>query len=214
MVRSLARLSRLNWTTSPASFPSVTPTREDTDCDPALPDHLAPIARPRRLHVRRGREAQGRHAWGTPARRAYYLFRGDLANWVRQGDKKSATWPLEDGILTVKGGNIQTRALYRDFVLHVEFNVPYMPDKHGQARGNSGVYLDGIYELQVLDSYGRSSRATIARNLSADHPQRQCVQASTPVADLRRDLPRRAGKDGRTEKARLDGRSNGIRRSR
>src|SRR5262249_55164256 len=90
----------------------------------------------------------------VPPDGACYLFRGDLANWVRQGDKKPATWPLEDGILTVKGGNIQTRGLYRDVVLHVEFNVPYMPDKKGQARGNSGVYLDGIYELQVLDSYG------------------------------------------------------------
>ncbi len=38
--------------------------------------------------------------------------------------------------------------------MHVEFNVPYMPDKTGQGRGNSGVYLGGIYELQVLDSYG------------------------------------------------------------
>ncbi len=38
--------------------------------------------------------------------------------------------------------------------MHLEFNIPYMPDAKGQARGNSGVYLQGNYELQVLDSYG------------------------------------------------------------
>src|SRR5205823_7252125 len=47
---------------------------------------------------------------------------------------------------------------FGDFQLHVEFNVPYMPKAKGQARGNSGVYLDGTYELQVLDSYGLKSQ--------------------------------------------------------
>ena len=47
-----------------------------------------------------------------------------------------------------------TEKTFGNFELHVEFNVPYMPDAHGQARGNSGVYLTGNYELQVLDSYG------------------------------------------------------------
>jgi hypothetical protein len=89
-----------------------------------------------------------------PPEGAYYLFGDDLANWVRQGDRKPATWPIQDGVITVKGGNIMTRGDYRDFALHVEFNVPLMPDQHGQARGNSGVYLQGLYELQVLDSYG------------------------------------------------------------
>ena len=47
-----------------------------------------------------------------------------------------------------------TRKRFGDFKLHLEFNVPYMPKARGQGRGNSGVYLDGTYELQVLDSYG------------------------------------------------------------
>jgi hypothetical protein len=47
-----------------------------------------------------------------------------------------------------------TRKRFGDFQLHLEFNVPYLPKEHGQARGNSGVFLGGIYELQVLDSYG------------------------------------------------------------
>src|SRR5947209_14748692 len=41
-----------------------------------------------------------------------------------------------------------------DVRLHLEFNVPYMPEARGQKRGNSGVFLAGVYELQVLDSYG------------------------------------------------------------
>ncbi len=51
-------------------------------------------------------------------------------------------------------GDIMTEKTFANFELHVEFNVPYMPNARGQARGNSGVYLTGNYELQVLDSYG------------------------------------------------------------
>ena len=47
-----------------------------------------------------------------------------------------------------------TEKRFGDFQLHLEFNVPYMPKERGQARGNSGVYLAGSYEVQVLDSYG------------------------------------------------------------
>jgi hypothetical protein len=46
-----------------------------------------------------------------------------------------------------------TRKRFGDFQLHLEFNVPYMPKARGQGRGNSGVYLTGNHELQVLDSY-------------------------------------------------------------
>ena len=58
------------------------------------------------------------------------------------------------GVVTVGRGNIRTREKFGDFRMHLEFNIPYMPEAKGQARGNSGVYLQGIYELQVLDSYG------------------------------------------------------------
>src|SRR5262249_25636613 len=51
-------------------------------------------------------------------------------------------------------GPIMTAKRFGRLLLHLEFNVPYMPTARGQARGNSGVYLEGIYELQVLDSYG------------------------------------------------------------
>jgi hypothetical protein len=47
-----------------------------------------------------------------------------------------------------------TKQKFTDFRLHIEFRTPFMPEARGQARGNSGVYLQGRYEVQVLDSYG------------------------------------------------------------
>ena len=79
---------------------------------------------------------------------------GDLAqNWVTQNGQP-AKWPVANGAMTSRGGNIYTKEKYKDFQLHVEFKVPYMPDGKGQGRGNSGVFLQGRYEIQVLDSYG------------------------------------------------------------
>ena len=87
---------------------------------------------------------------------AKVLFDGtSLDAWTRR-DGKPATWPVSDGIFTVGAGtgDIQTKDKFGSFRMHVEFSVPYMPKATGQARGNSGIYLDGVYELQVLDSYG------------------------------------------------------------
>lgn len=56
-----------------------------------------------------------------------------------------------DGLLEV---GADTRRPYRDFSLHVEFRTPYMPTARGQGRGNSGVYIQGRYEVQILDSFG------------------------------------------------------------
>ena len=89
-----------------------------------------------------------------PPEGAIVLFDGkNLDAWTTR-DGKPAGWTVADGIVTVGRGDIQTGRRFGDFTLHVEFNVPYMPKARGQARGNSGVYLGGIYELQVLDSYG------------------------------------------------------------
>lgn len=91
----------------------------------------------------------------TP-KQAEILFDGkDLAQWVaRQGGE--VRWKVQDGYAEVVPGtgDIYSQARFTDFQLHVEFWLPLMADKTGQARANSGVYLQGRYEIQVLDSYG------------------------------------------------------------
>jgi hypothetical protein len=92
-----------------------------------------------------------------PPEGAIVLFDGkSLDNWVKTDGKTPAAWPLkEGGAMQSQGGNIITREKFGGkFKLHVEFRVPYEPEKKGQARGNSGVYVQGRYEVQVLDSYG------------------------------------------------------------
>jgi hypothetical protein len=85
---------------------------------------------------------------------AIVLFDGkDLSGWVGRGDKE-AGWKVEDGYMEVKGGDILTKEKFGpDFRLHVEFWLPLMEKASGQGRSNSGVFLQGRYEIQVLDSY-------------------------------------------------------------
>src|SRR5262245_26597337 len=64
-----------------------------------------------------------------------------LEGWVKRDGKTPAEWPMADGVVTVGRGDIQTKQRFGDFKLHLEFNVPHMPQARGQARGNSGVYL-------------------------------------------------------------------------
>jgi hypothetical protein len=86
---------------------------------------------------------------------ALVLFNGkDLDGWVTK-DGRPAPWKVENGYLEVipGTGDILTREEFGDCRLHVEFWVPLMPDDHDQARGNSGIYIQSRYEVQILDSY-------------------------------------------------------------
>ena len=97
----------------------------------------------------------------APPPGADVLFDGkDLSKWTGRGNIKPAPWKIENGVVTAGGGDIQTREDFKDFRLHLEFMTPYMPDKKGQARGNSGVIIQGRYEIQVLDSYGKEHPGT------------------------------------------------------
>ncbi len=59
---------------------------------------------------------------------------------------------IEDGHLL--GVPAITKDKFESFLLHIEFRTPFMPTARGQGRGNSGVYLEDQYEVQVLDSFG------------------------------------------------------------
>jgi len=100
-----------------------------------------------------------------PPAGAVVLFDGSsLDEWVKTDGKSRAAWRLVDGgamqvVSGRAGGSIMTRRLFDGhFKLHIEFRIPYMPAATGQARGNSGVYLQGRYEVQILDSYGLNSQ--------------------------------------------------------
>jgi hypothetical protein len=89
-----------------------------------------------------------------PPSDAMVLFDGkDLSKW--RGRNGDAQWEVHDGVFTVKKGtgDIETRDVFGDFQLHIEWRIPTDIDGQGQARGNSGVFLQGRYEVQVLDSY-------------------------------------------------------------
>ena len=90
---------------------------------------------------------------------AVVLFDGtaasEAAHWTGRHDHKPAAWPVADGAMTSFKQDIVSNDRFGDFTLHVEFCEPLMgPEVKGQQRGNSGVYLQGRYEIQVLDSYG------------------------------------------------------------
>lgn len=76
------------------------------------------------------------------------------ANWLARNGSNPAPWKVVNGALVAKGGDILTKERFVDYQLHVEFKTPYMPEAKGQARGNSGVFMQGRYEIQVLDSFG------------------------------------------------------------
>jgi hypothetical protein len=95
-----------------------------------------------------------------PPKDAIILFDGKtLDGWIKRNGKGKPTWKLLDGTMQAQGGDIISRDKFDGaFKLHVEFRVPYMPQATGQGRGNSGVYLQGRYEVQILDSYGLQSK--------------------------------------------------------
>jgi len=80
---------------------------------------------------------------------ATVLFGGtDMSAW--QGGEK---WQVADGVATAKGGGITSKQPFGSCQLHVEWAAPSVVTGSGQGRGNSGVYLQGLYEVQILDSY-------------------------------------------------------------
>jgi len=87
---------------------------------------------------------------------AIVLFDGtDLDAWLSSKDSTAAPWHLnKSGSMTVKdkSGDIQTKQNFGDMQLHIEWKSPAEVRREGQNRGNSGIFLNGIYEIQVLDN--------------------------------------------------------------
>ncbi|WP_210463902.1 3-keto-disaccharide hydrolase [Rufibacter roseolus] len=84
---------------------------------------------------------------------AIVLFSGkDMAEWKAKagGDTK---WEVKNGAFTVGKGDISTKREFQDFQLHIEWSAPDEVKGTSQGRGNSGIFLQDRYEVQVLDSY-------------------------------------------------------------
>jgi len=96
-----------------------------------------------------------------PPSGAVVLFDGtNLDEWQKR-DGKLARWEfVKGGEMTIvpETGSIGTKRKFADFKLHMEFRTPFMPTARGQGRGNSGVYIQDRYEVQILDSYGLEGR--------------------------------------------------------
>ncbi len=85
----------------------------------------------------------------APPSDAIVLFDGtDASAW-----SNSEQWKVADGSLICGSGVIQTKQEFGDCQLHIEWSAPTPPKGSGQGRGNSGVFMMGRYEIQVLDSY-------------------------------------------------------------
>jgi len=126
---------------------------KDTPIIPGTKWHVHDSERPQPPIVTPGEAATPEKA-STPPSDAIVLFNGkDMSNW-RLADGSDAPWKVEDGIATAGGGDIFTKDEFGpDVQLHVEFAEPNPPAGKSQGRGNSGVFMFGRYEIQVLDNY-------------------------------------------------------------
>lgn len=91
---------------------------------------------------------------------AIVLFDGkDLSNWVSGRDGSPAKWEVKEGAMVVVRGTgaIRTKQEFGDVQLHIEWATPAEIVGEGQGRGNSGVFLQGRYEVQVLDSHNNKT---------------------------------------------------------
>lgn len=137
--------------------------------------------------------------------------RPDASAWT------GGAWkPQDDGSLQCEPnkGSINTRQQFGDIQLHVEFWLPLMADSFGQARANSGVIINNIYEIQVLDSFGL---VPAMGDCGSIYDQtRPLVNASLPpeqwqTYDITFRAPRMTPDGSVTEKARVTVDLNGVR---
>ena len=144
----------MSQTPPPAEQPKV--GYDDTPVIPRQRWKVHDGARPQPTVVSPGAESR------LPPSDAVVLFDGrDLSGWVGVKSGQPAPWKVENGYVEVvpKSGDIQTRAEFGDCQLHLEFATPSEVVGSSQGRGNSGVFLMGRYEIQVLDCYDNPTYA-------------------------------------------------------
>ena len=117
-------------------------------CVPAQLPQETEVWEPEPVAVRPGTSGE------APADAIVLLGSGGADEW-RHTDGGEVEWLMEGGVLTVAAGtgNIETVRSFGDVQLHLEWRAPARIEGEGQGRGNSGVFLQQRYEVQILDSY-------------------------------------------------------------
>ncbi len=151
-----------------------------------------------------------------PPRGAVPLLVGDdLSRWHQRAGGP-AQWTVGDGVMEVAAGtgDLVTHDAFGDFLLHLEFNVPKFPDDvTGQDRGNSGVYVHGRYEVQVLDSFGLEPElgdCAAIYELKTPDTNASRRPGRWQTYDIEFRAPRFDASGGKTESARMSVWHNGI----
>jgi len=143
-------------------------------------------------------------AGAAPPANAIVLFDG------RNTDRLKNAKVTPDGLLEV---GCETKDAYQNFTLHAEFRTPYMPFARGQARGNSGFYLQKRYEVQVLDSFGLELQFNDCASLyrmQAPDLNMSFPPLSWQTYDIDFTAPKFDADGKRTDKGRITVRHNGV----
>lgn len=136
-------------------FPEVTTNGvtgfQDTPMQPDGKWHVHDPARPQPPVVTPGHKFS---EMAAPPSDAIVLFDGkDLSQWRDRDNGGPAPWKVEDGVAVSVKHDIVTTNQFGDVQLHLEYRDPDLTGRVGQDRGNSGVFLMGRFEIQVLDCY-------------------------------------------------------------
>ncbi|MCP4643811.1 MAG: DUF1080 domain-containing protein [bacterium] len=121
----------------------------------------------------------------------------------------------EDGTLMVTpdAGYLESKGKWRDIRLHVEFRLPFVPRARGQQRGNSGVFVQDVYEVQILDSYGLEgyyNECGALYKLSAPHVNACRAPLVWQTYDITYRAPRFDGAGKLVENGRMTVLHNGV----
>ncbi|HXR48751.1 MAG TPA: DUF1080 domain-containing protein [Candidatus Limnocylindrales bacterium] len=141
---------------------------QDTPMQPGSKWHVHDPARPQPPVITPGKFSEN----AAPPSDAIVLFDGkDSSHWRDERTGGDAPWAINDGTMVSAKDNIVTTNQFGDMQLHLEFREPMPAKGEGQERGNSGVFLMGLYEIQVLDCYQNPTYADGATGaIYGQHP--------------------------------------------
>ena len=164
-------------------------------------------------------EKQSPTLGAQPPESAIVLFDGTNLDQWQNLDKTPAQWKILDKFMevteTMAGArkNIVSKEEFGDVKIHLEFRTPFLPEAKGQARGNSGVYVQGRYEVQVLDSFGLEGKDNECGGIYqiAAPASNACLPPlQWQTYDITFQAPRFGGDGAKTQNAIITVEHNGI----